>query len=198
MSAIESHPLRPFVPAHAQLLLLGSFPPPRERWSLDFFYPIYINDMWRVMGLVWHADRLWFVDEARRTFRIERIVPFLEAQGIALYDTATRVRRLRQNASDKYLEVVAPTDIVAITSQMPQLRAIATTGQRATDTLLAHLQARGIEVSEPPMGGCSPVVVGDRTLLLFRMPSTSRAYPLALQRKAETYAAMFRQLGMLP
>ncbi|MEG2070186.1 MAG: uracil-DNA glycosylase family protein, partial [Bacteroidales bacterium] len=36
---IEFHPLEPFLPPHAQLLLLGSFPPKPERWSMSFFYP---------------------------------------------------------------------------------------------------------------------------------------------------------------
>ena len=42
---IEQHPLRPFLPEGAQVLMLGSFPPPRSKWSMDFFYPNYINDM---------------------------------------------------------------------------------------------------------------------------------------------------------
>jgi len=36
---IERHPLRPFLPPNARLLMLGSFPPPRKRWCMDFFYP---------------------------------------------------------------------------------------------------------------------------------------------------------------
>ena len=33
----EQHPLEPFLPAGARLLMLGSFPPQRKRWSMDFF-----------------------------------------------------------------------------------------------------------------------------------------------------------------
>ena len=43
---IERHPLQPFLPANAQILMLGSFPPPKERWCMDFFYPNPQNDMW--------------------------------------------------------------------------------------------------------------------------------------------------------
>ena len=46
---IERHPLRPFLPANAQMLMLGSFPPPREWWCMEFFYPNPQNDMWRQM-----------------------------------------------------------------------------------------------------------------------------------------------------
>ena len=45
---IEEHPLQPFLPTGARVLFLGSFPPPREKWSMEFFYPNFINDFWRV------------------------------------------------------------------------------------------------------------------------------------------------------
>ena len=53
----EIHPLAPFLPPNARLLLLGSFPPPRKRWSMDFFYPNYTNDMWRIFGLIFFDDK---------------------------------------------------------------------------------------------------------------------------------------------
>ena len=45
----ELHPLEPFLPVGARLLMLGSFPPQRVRWSMDFFYPNLQNDMWRIV-----------------------------------------------------------------------------------------------------------------------------------------------------
>ena len=68
---IEQHPLRPFLPEGAQVLMLGSFPPPRKKWSMNFFYPNYINDMWRIFGLVFKNDRDYFVDAAAKTFRLD-------------------------------------------------------------------------------------------------------------------------------
>lgn len=193
----ERHPLPPFLPAGTSLLMLGSFPPPRARWSMDFFYPNYINDMWRVMGHVFFADRLHFVDEARRTFRLQLIVPFLERKGIALYDTATAVRRLKDNASDKFLEIAEPTDIAALLRRRPSLQALATTGQKATDTLLSSLAPCTEGLTEPKVGGCVSFCFEGRSLRFYRLPSTSRAYPLSLDKKATCYAAMFRELGML-
>ncbi|MBO6189924.1 MAG: uracil-DNA glycosylase family protein [Alloprevotella sp.] len=194
----EAHPLQPFLPANARLLMLGSFPPPRERWSIDFYYPNYINDMWRVLGHVFFADRLYFVDEAHRTFRLERIKPFLEAKGIALFDTATIVRRLKANASDKFLEVVEPTDIAALIRRLPHLQAVVTTGQKATDTLLNTLQHSSQPApSEPAIGQSATFSIDQRPLRFYRMPSTSRAYPLALDKKAAFYASMFQELKML-
>ena len=37
-SPIERHPLQPFLPYGARVLLLGNFPPKRERWSMEFYY----------------------------------------------------------------------------------------------------------------------------------------------------------------
>ena len=194
----ETHPLRPFLPPNARVLMLGSFPPPRERWSIDFYYPNYINDMWRVLGHVFFADRLYFVDEAHRTFRLERIKPFLEAKGIALFDTATIVRRLKANASDKFLEVVEPTNIAALIRRLPCLQAVVTTGQKATDTLLNTLQhSSQASPCEPAIGQSATFSIDQRPLRFYRMPSTSRAYPLALEKKAAFYAKMFQELRML-
>ena len=54
---IEEHPLEPFLPANAVLLMLGSFPPQKKRWSMDFFYPNLQNDMWRIVGLIFFQDK---------------------------------------------------------------------------------------------------------------------------------------------
>ena len=36
---IEEHPLEPFLPVNAKLLMLGSFPPQKKRWSNQYKYP---------------------------------------------------------------------------------------------------------------------------------------------------------------
>ena len=171
---IERHPLHPFLPPNGRVLFLGSFPPPRQRWCMDFFYPNYINDHWRIQGLVWFGDKDRFVDLEHKRFRLPDIIDFCTEKGLAYFDTATAVRRLTGNASDKFLEVVEATDIGALTSQLPCLQAIAVTGEKARQTLAQQTSV--------------PIV---------RLPSSSRAYPLALEKKAEAYACLFRSLGML-
>ena len=108
----ESHPLEPFLPSNGRTLFLGSFPPPRARWSMDFFYPNWINDFWRIMGLLFHNDRHHFEcgPDAPKTFDRERITAFCRTEGLAFFDTARRVRRLKANASDNFLEIGEPTD----------------------------------------------------------------------------------------
>ena len=192
MDNIETHPLEAFLPANAKLLMLGSFPPPKKRWSMDFYYPNLNNDMWRIMGILFFNDKNHFLNETKKAFCKGRIIEFLSEKGIALFDTAYSIRRLQDNASDKFLEIVQPNNIGELLEKIPQCRAIVTTGQKATDTLLTRFS-----VGEPKIGESSSFVFHERSLKLYRMPSTSRAYPLALEKKAETYGNMFQELSML-
>ena len=179
---IESHPLKPFIPEKARLLMLGSFPPARHRWSMDFFYPNFQNDMWRIFGLVFYGDKDHFVDNEARTFRREEIESLLNEQGIALYDTACEVIRTQNTASDKDLQVVTPTDLDSLLQRMPMLEAVVTTGQKATDLFTTHFQ-----MAQPKVGESETFTFGDRQLRLWRMPSSSRAYPMNVEKKAEKY-----------
>lgn len=189
---IEEHPLEPFLPVNAVLLMLGSFPPQKKRWSMDFFYPNLQNDMWRIFGIIFFQDKEHFLIPNKKVFNKVRIVEFLNKKGIALYDTASSVRRLQDNASDKFLEVVEPTDIGLLLKQLPVCKAIVTTGQKATDTI-----RKQVEVNEPAVGTSAPFEFEDREMKLYRMPSSSRAYPLALEKKAAAYRVMFSELGLL-
>lgn len=188
---MERHPLRPFLPPNARLLMLGSFPPQKKRWSMDFFYPNLQNDMWRIFGFLCFGDREHFVDHENRCFRQPAIEAFLRETGIALYDTACAVRRLQDNASDRFLEVVEHTDVAALLRQLPQCRAIVTTGQKATDTLRGQF-----DVEEPAVGQSAPFIFEGRQMRLYRMPSSSRAYPLKLEVKAGHYRRMLETEGL--
>ena len=189
---IEEHPLEPFLPRNATLLMLGSFPPQKKRWSMDFFYPNLQNDMWRIFGILFFNDKDHFLLPGKKAFNKDYLVEFLTEKGIALYDTATSIRRLQDNASDKFLEVIEPTDIRLLLKQLPQCQAIVTTGQKATDIIRSQ-----IEVNEPSVGQSCPFEFEDRILQLYRMPSSSRAYPLALEKKAAVYRLMLNELGLL-
>ena len=189
---IEQHPLEPFLPSQATLLMLGSFPPQKKRWSMDFFYPNLQNDMWRIFGLLFFNDKEHFLTPNKKAFNKDYLVKFLTEKGIALYDTASSIRRLQDNASDKFLEVIEPTDIRLLLKQLPHCKAIVTTGQKATDIIRSQ-----IEVDEPSVGQSCPFEFEDRTLQLFRMPSSSRAYPLAIEKKATSYRFMLNELGLL-
>lgn len=192
MPEIEEHPLKPFLPRNARLLMLGSFPPQQKRWCMDFYYPNMQNDMWRIFGIIFFEDKDYFLTENKKSFDKERIITFLNEKGIAIFDTASAIIRQKDNASDKFLEVVTPTDVKTLLSQIPDCEAIVTTGQKATDTLLALFSA-----TEPKVGSYSVFDHDGRKMKLFRMPSSSRAYPKPLVEKAAIYRTMFEELKMI-
>lgn len=188
----ELHPLKPFLPAGARLLMLGSFPPQRVRWSMDFFYPNLQNDMWRIVGLVFFADKSHFLAPDGKRFDKERIECFCREKGLALYDTAEEIIRLKNNASDNFLQVVREVDLPRLLATVPDCRAIVTTGQKATDVIV-----RLTGCAEPPVGESVEFAYADRMLRLYRMPSSSRAYPKPVEWKADYYRRMFAACGML-
>ena len=159
---------------------------------MDFYYPNKINDFWRVMGLAFYdnPDRFW--NGISKSFRLEDIKDFLTERGIAMNDTGAKVRRLKDNASDKYLEIVEPVNLEALLNLMPDCRAIVTTGEKAAG-VIASITGTGV----PQTGSFVETEYLGRKLTIWRMPSTSRAYPLPVAKKAEAYAGMFRSLGIL-
>ena len=192
---VEYHPLVPFLPEHAKVLFLGSFPPQRKRWCINFYYPNFINDHWRIEGEVFFGNRHHFVDEKAKRFKIEEIVAFCQEKGIAFFDTSTAIRRLQDNASDKFLEVVEPTDIPTLISRLPHLKAIVTTGEKATDTICSSLK-----ISTKPKVNTFVAIPetynqDGQQMILYRLPSSSRAYPLAFDKKVEAYKRMFEKMN---
>lgn len=185
-NGIERHPWEPFIPEGARVLIMGTFPPGPHRWSMDFYYPNRTNDFWKVMGLLFYGSADALLSKDGRYFDLPLIKRTMEAHHIALHDTCRAVRRLKGNASDKFLEVVEPVDLAALTARMPELRAIATTGEKAAE-IIAGLTG----VPAPKMGEMNLSPTG---IEIWRMPSTSRAYPLALNKKAEYYRRLFPEL----
>ena len=194
---IEEHPLEPFLPSNAKMLFLGSFPPPKAKWSMDFFYPNWINDFWRIQGLIHYEDRGYFETEGEKRFDKEKIVAFCKEKGIALFDTARKVRRLKDNADDNFLKIVEGTDVMVLLKLMPECRTIVTTGGKASEELQAYFEKMGIEVKIPKVGESVWVNAFGLELMdkgpvrWWRMPSSSRAYPMKLEKKAEYYRRLF-------
>ncbi|MDE6301401.1 MAG: uracil-DNA glycosylase family protein [Muribaculaceae bacterium] len=185
---IEIHPFQPYIPPQARVLIMGTFPPQPKRWSMEFYYPNRSNDFWFMMGLIFSGDRYALYDTATRTFRLDDIKALLNREGIALSDTGYRIHRQAGNASDKFLEIIEPVNLDALLAKMPQCHTIATTGEKAAGVI-----AQLTDTVAPRMG---EMVTDARGIEIWRMPSTSRAYPVSLEKKAEPYARMFSHLGM--
>lgn len=186
---LETHPFPPFLPENAKVLIMGTFPPQKKRWSMDFYYPNRTNDFWFMMGLIFFRDRYALYDRETKKFDLEGIKRLLQERGIALSDTGYRIRRLKGNASDKFLEIVEPVNLTSLLSRLPECRTLATTGEKAA-TVLAELTS----TLPPKIGMMTKTADGTE---IWRMPSTSRAYPLALEKKAEYYERLFQAADVL-
>ena len=201
---VEIHPFEPWLPGNAKLLMLGTFPPSEKRWCMPWYYPNFQNDMWRIFGIIYFADKLHFVDVENKTYRLDAIKEFLKEKGVAIYDTAQQVIRTKNTASDKDLQIVQPSDLDGMLRQLPECRAVLTAGQLATKIFSEHF---GIK-KKPEMGGFVEFEFEDqegasagsssgsssRKLRLYRMPSSSRAYPMAVEKKAEFYRKMLEDI----
>ncbi len=186
---IETHPWPPFYQPDSRILIMGTFPPQPKRWSMDFYYPNPTNDFWPMMALIFMGDRNALALPGTKKFDLEAIKRLLIEHRIAMNDTGYKVRRLMGNASDKFLEIVEPVDLDGLLSKMPDCHTVATTGEKAAGVIAS---LTGTDV--PKMGTYVTSATGTE---IWRMPSTSRAYPLKLEKKAEYYAEMLRHAGIL-
>ena len=76
--------------------------------------------------------------------------------------------------------------------RLPECKAIVTTGEKATETLCEQFS-----LEKPKVGDFTEFVFDGRPMRLYRIPSSSRAYPLALEKKAAAYRIMYQDLQML-
>ena len=190
---IESHPWPPFIPDGARIMILGTFPPGSHRWSMDFYYPNRTNDLWRICGLLFmgNPDALYIKGERR--FDKAAIRELVTERRIALGDTARKVRRLKGNASDKFLEILTPIPLADVLDMMPDCHTLATTGEKAA-SVIADISGTSV----PKMGEMVQVEnFAGRNLDIWRMPSTSRAFPMRLEQKAGYYKRLFCSAGVL-
>lgn len=201
---IESHPFPPFLPPHATVMMMGSMPPTPDKWGMAFHYPNYSNDMWRIYGRVFFDDADYFrsSDETGylKGFDAERIKTFMSERGIASCPTVRRAIREQGNASDKHLTIVETVDFDDILPQVPNVQTLFTTGGKATEILLALLP----EDTRPKLPKTNQQIdyhyrgpKAERDLTLYRLPSTSRAYPLSLDNKVAAWRTFFEQVGLI-
>ncbi len=170
---IESHPWQPFIPDGAKVLIMGTFPPQAKRWSMDFYYPNRTNDFWKICGLLFLGDKDALLCDDRKTYDIDKIRSLMTEKRIALNDTVRKARRLKGNASDKFLEVIEPVPLFGLLSEMPGCHAVATTGEKAagivaalTGTDIPRMGEMTLATVPPPDASESP-----GQLEIWRMPS---------------------------
>lgn len=194
MKLIEIHPFPPILPPNATIMMMGTFPPKPEKRSMDFYYPNFQNDMWRIYGEIFFGNPNHFIIPNDKRFDPDKILQFLYEKGIALCPTVTKAIREQDNASDKFLTVVEKVDLNAILAQVPHCRWLFTTGGKAADILLELLPNK---IKSPKTNDWIDYPFGNFDLKLYRLPSTSRAYPLSFTKKVEAYRDFFITAGLI-
>ena len=203
---VETHPFAPVLPPNATVMMMGTFPPTADKWAMSFHYPNFYNDMWRIYGRVFFDDADYFRVGDEKRFDPERIRSFMFERGIASCPTVKQAIRETGNASDKNLTVVTRVDLDNILPQVPHVKTLFTTGGKATEVLMSLLAAPPTKSKYPKTNQSmaypyewqndnQTTAVNDLTL--YRLPSTSRAYPLALDKKVAAYKAFFKEIGKL-
>lgn len=195
LALIERHPFPAILPTHAKVMMMGTFPPKPEKRCMEFHYPNFQNDMWRIYGSVFFDDPDYFRVGKEKRFNPHQIEQFLREKGIALCSTVEMAIREQGNASDKHLKIVEPVNLSAVLAQLPECRWIFTTGEKATETLLSLLPQK-TKMPKTNEYIDFPYLT-NRSLFLYRLPSTSRAYPLSLENKTVAYRQFFQQAGLL-
>lgn len=190
----EQHPLQPFISPNVKVMMIGSFPPAHSKWSMEFYYPNFQNDMWRIFGIVFFDNKDYFLADDKKSFDLDLLKSTLTDKGIGIADIGQEVIRLKNNASDKFLQIVEPLDISAILDEVPLCHTFITAGEKATETLLHQFSDK---IKHPPVGGCISFNYDKRKINLYRMPSSSRAYPMALVKKASIYKQCFQDIGIV-
>lgn len=206
---IEDHPFPPILVNTADILMMGTFPPTANKWSMDFHYPNFYNDMWRVYGQVFFDNKDYFrtknqFEELNKNFDPQRIIDFLHERNIASCPTVQQAIREEGNASDKHLTVIKAVDLPNILMQLPNVHSIFTTGGKATEILLEILNAtlpentpKKQQFKLPKTNQSIDFPFLDRSLTLYRLPSTSRAYPLSFDNKVSAYRDFFKKVGKI-
>lgn len=207
VAEVETHPFGPVLPPDATVMMMGSFPPTADKWAMRFHYPNFYNDMWRIYGGVFFDDVDYFRVGDEKRFDPERIRAFMFERGIASCPTVKQAIRETGNASDKNLTVVTPVDLDVILPQVPKVKTLFTTGGKATEVLLSLLAKPPTKSKYPKTNqsmdypyewqNADDKKAEVNSLTLYRLPSTSRAYPLALDKKVAAYKDFFEKIGKL-
>jgi len=204
---IETHPFEPVLPSNATIMMMGTFPPTADKWAMSFHYPNFYNDMWRIYGRVFFDDADYFRVGDEKRFDPERIRDFMFERGIASCPTVKKAIRETGNASDKNLTVVTPVDLDSILPQVPKVKTLFTTGGKATEVLIELLKEPLAKSKHPKTNqsinypyewqSTDNQKTDVNNLTLHRLPSTSRAYPLSLDKKVAAYRAFFEKMDKL-
>ena len=83
--------------------------------------------------------------------------------------------------------------VIQIIENTPTCNTIVSTGQKAAETIAKITNTKIPKIGEY----ITYKTISNRTIYIYRMPSTSRAYPLSLQKKSVYYRQLLNECNIL-
>lgn len=120
MESIERHPWDWYGPQDSRTLVVGTFPPTRNNWSFDFFYPNKRNFFWRILSEI-SGKELKYVSGLEAVQERKNILDHLK---ITVTDMGRTIARRDNNSRDENLHPIAYMDILEILEERPWIRKI--------------------------------------------------------------------------
>ncbi|SRX54729.1 uracil-DNA glycosylase family protein [Aequorivita sp. CIP111184] len=124
------HPYKPFIPANATKLIVGTLPPPRfttgelKAGDVDFCYGSRDGQLWVILDKIFGLN-LKFETTAEAIKQREH---FLINRGIGICDMVASAKREKIDASDIGMLEVKLRDLVAVLQENPKIDTLLFTG----------------------------------------------------------------------
>ncbi|MDA3616699.1 hypothetical protein [Polluticaenibacter yanchengensis] len=187
----EDHPWNWYGPDDSQTLIAGTFPPTRNNWSFDFFYPNKTNFFWRVMSAVANKPLQFIKGEEAVAER----KALLDSLKLTVTDMGKTIRRLQNNSLDENLEAITFMDIQHILQQKPGINKIIFTSSSGKSNAakwfqkyitLLHIPHKFPKGNKPVK---SQVTLAGRKieLVILYSPSARAANRISFERLVELY-----------
>ncbi|MEN6445316.1 MAG: uracil-DNA glycosylase family protein [Candidatus Cloacimonas sp.] len=161
MENLQTHPYKPFLPAEANTLLLGSAPPYRfctgnvndlKNKDINYYYGSNSNLLWDILFLALEPENKDSISslrtlendrESRTAYQVEFMQNFLSKYKLGMADILLRFTRQGTSAADFKLQVLEYQDIWAILQSRPTLEKILCTSKnRVHYWLVDYLQQK--------------------------------------------------------
>ena len=188
----ETHPWKWYVPANSRILIIGTFPPAKEKWSFNFFYPNKQNLFWPVMSRLVNTELKYLSGEAAVDER-KQILELLKA-GIS--DMGFEIERKGNSSLDENLTAVKYMDIFEILKENIFITKIIFTSSSGTVSaskwFINYLKLKNIQLKFPkgskPLKGEFKFKQRMIQLVILYSPSRRAANRISFEKLVEMYA----------
>jgi G:T/U-mismatch repair DNA glycosylase len=172
----ETHPWKWYVPPNSQILIIGTFPPVKEKWSYHFFYPNKLNLFWPIMSRMANRPLIYISGEAA----VDERKQILESLKVAITDMGFEIERRDNSSRDENLTPIQYMNIFKILRENVSINKIIFTSSsgavNASKWFVNYLSIKNINLKFPK--GSKPLKsefqFGGRSIQLVILYSPSR------------------------